>query len=76
MSCFGTSKNREDNGALIALAARITPTKGDLHKLSLDEWLQFLEHKVQQHIPECERSKYLLQRVTEENEHNKNFTKK
>ena len=74
---FYTTKNREDNGALIALAARrITPTKGDLHKLSLDHWLQFLEFKVQQHIPECERSKYLLQRVTEENEHNKNFTRK
>ena len=74
---FYTTKNREDNGALIALAARrITPTKGDLHKLSLDEWLQFLEHKVQQHIPECERSKYLTKsyrrKRTQQKFHKKN----
>lgn len=74
---FYTTKDRKDDGDLVRLAARrITPTKGELIHLSLDEWLQFLEFKVQQHIPECERRKYLYQRVTEENEHNKNFTRK
>jgi len=35
--------------------------------------LQYLEYKVQQHIPVCQSKEYLLKRVTAANEHNNNF---
>ena len=42
-------------------------------KLTPDEMLQYLEWKVQQHIPQCKNKKYLLKRVKEATETNKNF---
>ena len=55
---------------------RIAPTKAELHHISLNEWLQYLEFKVQEHIPVCQSKDYLLKRVTEDNEHNKNFIRR
>lgn len=42
-------------------------------RLKPDWMLQYLEYKVLQHAPQCPSKKYLLQRVTEANEHNNNF---
>ena len=41
--------------------------------LTPDQMLQYLEYKVQQHIPDCQSKNYLLKRVTDTNEHNQNF---
>jgi len=51
-------------------------TEGKLHHIDLDNWLQYLEFKVQEHIPVCQSKNYLLKRVTEENDYNKNFLRK
>ena len=72
-----TTVGRQDNGDLERLSVRrIAPNEGSLHHISLDNWLEYLEFKVQEHIPVCQSKNYLLQRVTEENEHNKNFLRK
>ena len=42
-------------------------------RLTPDRWLQYLEYKVQQHIPVCRSKEYLLKRVTDTNEYNQNF---
>ena len=42
-------------------------------RLEPDQMLQYLEYKVQQHIPDCRSKDYLLKRVTDTNEHNQNF---
>ncbi len=42
-------------------------------RLTPDRWLQYLEYKVQEHIPDCRSKEYLLKRVTAANEHNQNF---
>ena len=74
---YYTTEGKEDNGPLESLSVRrIAPTKRDLAHITLDEWLQYLEFKVQEHIPVCQSKEYLLKRVTEENEHNKNFLRK
>ena len=74
---YYTTEGKEDNGPLERLSVRrIAPTKGNLFHISLDEWLQYLEFKVQEHIPVCQSKEYLLKRVTEENEHNQNFLRK
>ena len=74
---YYTTEGKEDNGPLERLSVRrIAPTKGSLFHISLDEWLQYLEFKVQEHIPVCQSKEYLLKRVTEENEHNQNFLRK
>ena len=53
---------------------RIYPPGGKgIIKLTPDEMLQYLEYKVQQHIPTCSSKDYLLKRVTEINEHNSTF---
>jgi len=53
---------------------RIYPPGGKgIIKLTPDEMLQYLEYKVQQHIPTCSSKKYLLKRVTAITEHNSNF---
>ena len=48
-------------------------TNGPIKRLTPDQLVQYLELKVQQHIPECHSKDYLLQRITETNEHNQNF---
>jgi len=48
-------------------------THGQRLRLTPDQMLQYLEYKVQQHIPDCQSKDYLLKRVTESNEHNENF---
>ena len=73
---FYTTVGKEDNGPLERRSVRRIPSPGKLHHISLDEWLQYLEMKVQEHIPVCQSKDYLLKRVTEENEHNKNFLRK
>ena len=74
---YYTTEGKEDNGPLERLSVRrIAPTEGKLHHISLDEWLQYLEFKVQEHIPVCQSKEYLLKRVTEENDYNKNFLRK
>ena len=53
---------------------RIYPPGGKgIIKLTPDEMLQYLEFKVQQHIPACSSKDYLLKRVTAVNEHNSTF---
>jgi uncharacterized protein YuzB (UPF0349 family) len=49
------------------------PGKNKIIKLTPDEMLQYLEWKVQQHIPACSDKDYLLKRVTEVNEYNSTF---
>ena len=49
------------------------PGNNIIKKLSPDEMLQYLEYKVQQHIPACSSKDYLLKRVTAITEHNSNF---
>ena len=74
---YYTTEGKEDNGQLERLSVRrIAPTPGSLHHISLDDWLQYLEFKVQEHIPVCQSKDYLLKRVTEENDYNKNFLRK
>jgi hypothetical protein len=48
-------------------------TQAQRLRLTPDRWLQYLEYKVQQHIPDCRSKDYLLKRVTDTNEHNQNF---
>jgi hypothetical protein len=38
--------------------------------------LQYLEHKVQQHIPDCNSKEYLKKRMNADTEFNKNLTRK
>ena len=74
---YYTTVARADDGDLERLSVRrIHPNKADLKHVSLDQWLQYLEFKVLEHSKVCQRRDYLLQRVTEENEHNKNFVRK
>ena len=71
---FYTTEGKEDNGLLQSLSVRrIYPTKNELKHISLDNWLEYLEFKVQEHIPVCQSKDYLLKRVTAKNEHNQNF---
>lgn len=51
------------------------PTSQTL-KLTPDEFLQYLEHKVQQHIPDCNSKEYLKSRMNAKTEHNKFLTRK
>ena len=74
---YYTTVGKADNGPLESLSVRrIAPSKGELQHINLDKWLQYLEFKVQEHIKVCQSADYLLKRVTEENEHNKNFTRR
>ena len=74
---YYTTEGRADNGPLESLSVRrIAPTNGDLQHINLDKWLQYLEFKVQEHIKVCKSKDYLLKRVTANNEHNKNFTRR
>ena len=53
---------------------RIYPPGGKgLVKLTPDQMLEYLEFKVQQHIPTCSAKSYLLKRVTTKSEHNADF---
>ena len=74
---YYTTEGRTDNGPLESLSVRrIAPTKGELQHIDLDKWLQYLEFKVQEHIKVCQSKDYLLKRITEDNEHNKNFVRR
>ena len=53
---------------------RIYPPGGTgIIKLTPDQMLEYLEFKVQQHIPTCSAKSYLLKRVTTKSEHNADF---
>jgi hypothetical protein len=74
---YYTTVGKADNGPLESLSVRrIAPSKGDLQHIDLDKWLQYLEFKVQEHIKVCQSKDYLLKRITEDNEHNKNFVRR
>ena len=74
---YYTTEGRADNGPLKSLSVRrIAPSKGDLQHIDLDKWLQYLEFKVQEHSKVCQSKDYLLKRITEDNEHNKNFVRR
>ena len=74
---YYTTVGKADNGPLESLSVRrIAPSKGDLQHIDLDKWLQYLEFKVQEHIKVCQSKDYLLKRISENNEHNKNFTRR
>ncbi len=49
------------------------PGKNDIVKLTPDQMLEYLEFKVQQHIPTCSAKSYLLKRITTKSEHNADF---
>ena len=49
------------------------PGKNDIVKLTPDQMLEYLEFKVQQHIPTCSAKNYLLKRITTKSEHNTDF---
>jgi len=51
------------------------PTE-ELIKLSPDQFLQYLEHKVQQHIPDCNSKEYLKKRMNAETVFNKTLIRK
>ena len=63
------TKNRE----ITEFHVKNNLTDGRRLRLTPDQMLEYLEWKVQQHIPECQSKDYLLKRVTEANEHNNNF---
>jgi hypothetical protein len=74
---YYTTEGKADNGPLERLSVRrIAPSSGKLHHINLDKWLQYLEFKVQEHIPVCQSKSYLLKRISENNQHNKNFTRR
>ena len=74
---YYTTVGKADNGPLESLSVRrIAPSKGDLQHIDLDKWLQYLEFKVQEHSKVCQSKDYLLKRITEDNEHNKNFVRR
>ena len=74
---YYTTVGKADNGPLESLSVRrIAPSKGELHHINLEDWLKYLEFKVQEHIPVCQSADYLLKRVTAINDHNKNFTRR
>lgn len=52
---------------------KIYPKKSAIKTIQPDEWLQFIELKVKEHIPECKEKKYLLKRITKDTPGNKNF---
>ena len=49
------------------------PSFADKKTLTPDQFLEYLEWKVQQHIPNCKAKNYLLQRVTAATETNNHF---
>ncbi len=56
---------------------RIYPNPAkEIIKLTPDQFLQYLEHKVLQHIPDCKSKDYLKKRINADTEHNKNLTRK
>ena len=56
---------------------RIYPNPtNDLIKLSPDQYLQYLEHKVQQHIPDCKSKEYLKKRMNTPTQQNKTLVRK
>jgi len=56
---------------------RIYPNPtNDLINLTPDEYLQYLEHKVQQHIPDCKSKEYLKKRMNTPTQQNKTLLRK
>lgn len=55
---------------------KIYPKKSAIRSIQPEEWLQFLEFKVKEHIPNCKEKKYLLERVTRDTPGNKTFKRK
>lgn len=55
---------------------KIFPKKSAILTLTTDDWLQFLEFKVKNHIPACKEKEYLLKRVEANTPNNKSFKRK
>ena len=71
------SVNEKKNREVYQIAVqKIYPKKGPIKILQPEDWLNYLEYKVKNHIPYCKEKKYLLKRVTNETERNKTFKRK
>jgi len=74
---YYTTIGRADDTDLERLSVRlIHPKPGDLKHLTLNQWQQYLEHKVIQHAPICQRKQYLLERINDKDERNKTILNK
>ena len=74
---YYTTVGKTDNGPLERLSVRrIYPIEAELKHISLDNWLEYLEFKVIEHIPVCQSKKFLNQRISAHNEYNKNFIRR
>ena len=68
-----TVDENTENREITEFHAKNQLSDGHRLRLTPDQMLEYLEFKVQQHIPNCQAKEYLLQRVTDTNEHNQNF---
>ena len=73
LTIWYTVDENSENREITEFHVKNNLTDGQRLKLTPDQMLEYLEWKVQQHIPECQSKDYLLKRVTEANEHNNNF---
>jgi hypothetical protein len=73
LTIWYTVDENSENREITEFHVKNNLTDGHRLKLTPDQMLEYLEWKVQQHIPECQSKDYLLKRVTEANEHNNNF---
>jgi len=74
---YYTTVARADDGDLERLSVRlIHPKQGDLWHLTLNQWQSYLEHKVIEHAPICQRKQYLLERINDKDERNKTILNK
>ena len=74
---YYTTVGKTDNGPLERLSVRrIYPIEAELKHISLDNWLEYLEFKVIEHIPVCQSKKFLNQRISAHNQYNKNFIRR
>ena len=69
---YYTTVGKQDHSALESVSVRLNyPKQGELRHLSLPQWQQYLEHKVIEHAPICERKDYLQERINSKDHRNK-----
>lgn len=74
---YYTTVKKQDHTPLEKIAVRrIFPTGGPLTHLLPDQWLQFLEHMVLKHAPDCPNKGYFRYRINQKNDFNKDFKRK
>ena len=55
---------------------QVYPKNTTIKSMAPDQWLQYIEYKVKQHIPGCSKKDYFLKRVTADTPGNKNFKRR